>query len=191
MNRKPVGRAPSLSSILRCCSVDGECRLWNGALSANGYPYVYDGRVHQAGMASGNRRVNAMVSARMLVWRLAKGPMPESKNRVVLTCCNKLCLQPDHMEAMSHGDAARFAAARGAYKTLRHRAAALRNARGTAKLDTNKADVIRHRVLVEKLDRKAVAKDFDVSTSLVDQIIRGVRWKSRIAPNASVFHQVA
>lgn len=188
--RKP-GLKPSLSSILANTTTRGECRLWTGATSANGYPYVYDCREYRDGLVDG-KRVNGKRSARSVMWELAHGPMPEGKNRVALKCMDKICLAPWHMLAMSHGEAAAHAAQHGAYKTIRHRVASTANSRTRAKLSPDKADLIRHRVLANKEDRQAVADSMEVCRSLVDQIIRGQRWKNaQMKRNASVFHQLA
>lgn len=189
--RRKQGLAPSVTSILSTCTERGECRLWQGAFSANGYPYVYDGRDYAAGRLASGQRVNGMRSGRTLMWELARGPVPEGKNRIVLSCGNKACLAPAHLLAMSHGEAARLAAERGAYKTARHKVASTVTARRNAKLTPDKAELIRHRVLVNEEPRAQVAESLNVCRSLVDQIIRGDRWNVQMAPNASVFHQRA
>ena len=159
--RRKKGLPPSLSSILSGTTTRGECRLWTGATSANGYPYVYDCREYRDGRVDG-KRVNGMRSARSVVWELAHGPMPEGKNRVVLTCMGKCCLSPQHMLAMSHGEAASHAAQHGAYKTIRHRVAATVNSRKRAKLNPDKASLIRHRVQANNEDRQVVADSMGV-----------------------------
>ena len=191
IQRRKPGLKPSMSSILANTTTRGECRLWTGATNANGYPHVYDCREYKDGLADGNR-VNGMRSARPVMWELAYGPMPEGKNRVVMTCMDKCCLAPWHMLAMSHGEATAHAAQRGAYKTIRHRVVSTANLRKRAKLNPDKVSLIRHRVLANKEDRQTVADSMDVCRSLVDQIISGQRWKNaQMARNASVFHQLA
>lgn len=176
----------SLTAIYRNCSQRGECRLWNGATSQGGYPFIYLPELY----ASGTRR-NGMKSARVVVWELAK-KSPAVDRKIVMKCRNRTCLWHGHMEAMTFAQAQQFARDGGSYSSMHRRIACVINARKNSTLTMEKAREIRRRVASAcPLERtqivRLIAAEFDLNRSTVDQVLRGARWAEGLAPNSSVF----
>jgi hypothetical protein len=65
----------------------GECQIWTGRIEPNGY-----GKVNRGGRVQWAHR---------WFYELAKGPIPDG---LVLDhlCRNRACVNPDHLEAVSH-----------------------------------------------------------------------------------------
>lgn len=171
----------TLTSIYSRCSQRGECRLWGGALSANGHPYVYCPDTY----ASKGRNY-ANLPGRHLVWRLVHKEPVQQGMRVMMTCRNRTCLWHGHMAKMTIAEATTFAAAGGAYQTLAHKVARTINGRKMAKLNQQKADQVRARVFAGE-HREDIADELEVSRSLIDQICRGDRWVPPVIQGSSVF----
>lgn len=148
------------------------------------YPFIYDKERYCTGPKN-----NGMVSTRGAVWKASGRPMSEGC-RLVMTCRNRLCLCISHMAPMTYSEAQKFAAEGGAYKSLRHNVARLVNSRKHAKLDRDKVLAIKAEVAAGRR-RKDIANERGLCRSTVDQIMRGVRWSTTLAPNASVFNQAA
>jgi len=186
--------ALSMTAIYSRCSKQGECRLWNGALSKQGYPYITD--PEKAAKRSATKKGGTARSGRILAWKLTHGTEPEG--RLMLTCHNKLCLNPAHMVQVSERDKQRIMAERGCYDTVRHRAARLANSRANAKLDMQAANNIR--ALLGHLPSRAsgrreavlqAAQSHGVKPSTVYALLRGEYWQTYAAPNSSVWSMAA
>jgi hypothetical protein len=176
----------TLSAIYANCTHKANgCRLWNGNTSKCGYPLVYD----KARYCTGPRN-NGLVSLRPHVFCIGGAVLPPG-HRVVMTCHNRTCLQREHMASMTQGEATRFAAANGAFQTVRHAAACRANAMKKAILDREKAQAILAAVRRGEC-RQRLADEHGIARSTVDQIVRGYRW-APVTParNSSVFHQAA
>jgi len=178
---------PSVKAILRNCRRDNGCLRWKGGCNQRGYPYVYDEATYKRRRAASTAaRVNGMKPASHVVWEAQHGPVPEG-HRLVMTCRHRDCLEIGHMAVMTWKDASAFAAAGGAYDTVKHQVARVANARKNAKLTPELAQQIRVRVLQGNERRADVANDLDVSESTVAYIVRGARWAQQLAPS-SIFN---
>ena len=67
----------------------GDCWEWTAATGGKGYGY---------GWCSNDKR---MKGAHRLIWELLVGPIPEGLTLDHL-CRNKLCVNPDHLEPVTH-----------------------------------------------------------------------------------------
>ena len=87
VNKKPGNAGPAAALAAR--TVDGEngCRLWNGAVDGNGY-----GTIRTGGRSVGAHR---------LAYELAKGEIP-TKFAIDHLCRVRLCVNPEHLEAVPH-----------------------------------------------------------------------------------------
>ena len=86
---------PLLSRIRRKIIKDPEtgCWLWQGGQAGAGYPVLRMGLQSQ-----GNRRTELV---HRLVYTIFVGDIPEGFD-VDHTCGTKLCVNPDHLEAVTH-----------------------------------------------------------------------------------------
>jgi hypothetical protein len=112
MSRRQNGKRHTLTSIRANCSQRGECWLWKLAVNAGGYPQVHDTAAYAA---SGRRRT---VLARRVAYELKHGALFDGA-RVVMTCANRLCMNPSHMQAMGFGESMAHHATLGAWNTPR------------------------------------------------------------------------
>lgn len=113
MKRINIGKPRTFSSIRAVCKKVGDCLNWQGTVSRKGcYPQMHDKSTYDPA----TRQTKRTVLARRVVFEMRKGPIPAG-HRVVMTCCNRLCLNPEHMEAVTPAECCRRAAERGAWKT--------------------------------------------------------------------------
>lgn len=151
-----VGPRPSLSDVdpfRRRTVVDGECWLWTGATTHNGY-----GSAWHAGKG---------VRAHRLAWQLTHGPVARGKF-VLHRCDRRQCVNPDHLFLGSAADNSKDMVAK------RRQAAGSRNARAVL----GEADVawIRARVGAGEA-RAVVARALGVSRSTVSEIASRKIWR--------------
>lgn len=173
----------TLSAIYANASKKDGCRLWNGTVSADGYPYIYDSkRYAELG------QTRSMISVRRWVWERANGPV--GKRVVVLTCRHRTCVEEAHMQAMTYGEARSFAAAAGAYQSLACQVSRVANGRKRAKLDWDAVASIKARVEAGE-KRAVVAKEHSVDRAVVDKMLKGDRYVRQSVPNSSVFNLAA
>lgn len=102
-------RGTPLERMMRRIETVGECWVWRGFTSPDGY-----GRMKVAGRC---------VSVHRLSYELHRGPIPPGKELDHL-CRNRACANPEHLEAVSHrvnvlrGDGFYAQAARGVPKSV-------------------------------------------------------------------------
>lgn len=83
---------PALLRILsRCKIIPNGCHVWPGATSGFGYP-----------VANVNGR-GTFTYLHVATYLLFRGDIPEGFE-VDHACSNKRCLNPEHLQALSHGD---------------------------------------------------------------------------------------
>ena len=181
--RRSIKAGPmTLTAIYARCIYRGDCRLWQGGLSRQGYPSIYTPALFASGHHTGCQ------SGRGLVWSLKHGKPGEGV--ITTTCGDKLCLAQSHLIDISRTELGRIAAERGSYKSAQHVTARLANSRKAAKLTLESARNVRVRVAAGETTA-TVAADLGVSVRHVRDVVRGAAWAERMAPNASVFWQAA
>lgn len=172
----------SLSRIYRKCRVQGDCRIWKGGLSRNGYPYIHCPEKHARNKQSSGKGGSSR-SGRRVVWKLKHGE--EASGVVVMTCNNKLCLWHGHMVNGTRSDMLRLASERGALETLARVVSRTANMLKSAKLDHAKAQAIRDELAHYGPGRngarleamKVLAQRYGVSLTAIRQVYTGQRWK--------------
>lgn len=152
-----------LEQILARCEEFGDCLLWTGGVTSNGYPTFNHALLR--------RRVRELVD----------GVAP--KKPVTCSCGEKLCLRPEHLVERTHKQIGKEAAKRGAFSspTRRLRISMTKRARH-AKLTLEAVREIR----VSDESTRALAKRHGVHRTMIQRIRSGKAWHE-IAPGASVF----
>lgn len=84
----------SLSRIYANCTKAGECKLWKGQLTRDGYPRMYHPEAHQISREKGFG--GSFRLGRREVWKLRFGE--EAAGPIAMKCGNKLCLEHSHMK---------------------------------------------------------------------------------------------
>ena len=179
----------TLTEIYRRCSQKGECKLWNGGVNQNGAPMVCPPKkLRDSGLFR-----QRWTPARAVVWAMKTGERPSGT--MVMTCRNPMCLEHSHMAVMSKGDAVRFHAAGGAYKTLKHtisrRSAALK---ARSKLTNEIVAQIRAAgpFMGDKNKRRAefvrqMSERYGVNAAVVYDVLGGRAWVTAPLPSSSVW----
>lgn len=185
MTRNPQGAPMTLTRIYKNCKLTGDCRLWKGGLNKGGYPFIYDPAIY----AEGSHK-SGMIAGRVAVWKIKTGKRAPEGRKLVMTCGNRTCLAHAHMQPMTFVEAQQFAVSQGAYSSLKRRVACVANARKHSKLGRERAGVIKARIDAGE-SRQALADEYRVDRTTIDQIARGERWKQMAAPNSSVFCMAA
>lgn len=161
----------TLDEIKARCEEVGDCWIWQGATSDNGYPIMKRGHHGPCLLV---RRVVAGI----------KGTPPAPRQPVVMTCSEKCCCNPAHVRLSTAKKVAEAAAKAGAYSSI-DRCAKVAKARRAApgtKLDEDKAREIR----LSPKTSVALAAEFGVSLSLIKSIRAGRSWKDYASPSAGL-----
>lgn len=135
---------------------DSGCLVWTGRLfSSNGRACLTLGRRNHG--------------AHRLAFALAKGFIGEAK--VLHTCDNVICINPDHLWLGTSKDNSKDMVAKG------RQAKGEKNARSI--LTQAQVDEIRRRVAGRRLYgiRKALAKEFGVNPETISRVINNHNWK--------------
>ena len=75
--------------LLSKCKITGECYIWSGAISTNGY---------------GAFRINGITKpVHRVAYLLFNGPIPEGLH-IDHTCNNRLCCNHEHLEAVTQDE---------------------------------------------------------------------------------------
>ncbi len=131
------------------------CWLWTGARTGNGYGAV---RVN-------GRQIGAHVAA----FLAAYGELPDG-HVVMHACDNPLCVRPDHLSSGTNGENL-------ADRTRKGRAASGEQ-NGRAKLTESQVSEIRE-LLRAGIAKKAIARRFCVSDTLIRLIGKGANWSEK------------
>lgn len=148
----------TLAHIQARCDECGDCLLWRGSCNGAGHPKIED------------------EPARRTVWKLAKGAIPLGA-LVTVTCGQTKCLTPAHLALTSKAAVARLTNARPDVK-LRRAAACARSAR--ERLGKITMPLARH-IRTSPLSGKEMAKELDVSESLISLVRRNKSWVEHAA----------
>ena len=82
-------RPHTLDSLLSLTQPDGQCLLWQGATRNNGYGII--------------RYLNLQTTVHRVVYRLVYGDIADELE-VDHTCNNRGCINPDHLQVVSHAE---------------------------------------------------------------------------------------
>lgn len=140
---------------------DGDCWLWIGGTTSDGYGVIKVGYT-----TKGKRR---SLKAHRLACELSNKFIAEDKV-ARHTCDIRLCVNPEHMIEGTHADNVADRVARGR--------SAVGTKNGRAKLSED--DVLTIRELVKSEDIATIARNFQVDRALIRRIRDGKIWKSLI-----------
>lgn len=153
-----MSRAQLLQHTQQNCVIDGDCWLWKGAHSNDGYPLIF--------------RKKRGTSLRRKVFEWAGRSIPQGAF-IALTCTHANCLNPAHMKCVTKN-----ALRKGKPASAVHVARTTLGKRNSrfAKLTMDKAREIRRRA-GEGEKYPVIAHDYGVSASLVSQVALGRVWR--------------
>lgn len=167
----------TLEDIYSRCTEEGECLIWDGSTSTDGYP-LHNG-----------------VRIRRLAWELARQQTLPAGLYIVDTCDRRLCCNDKHLKAYSRKAQMALASRRGKlFNPLRAvKIAAAKRQSSQAKLDDGKAREVFDRYHARTQSGEtltSIAADYGVHHSVVDRIGKGKAWAQQIgcARGASVFN---
>ncbi len=155
MSNKPH----TVATLLAKCVEEGDCLLWQGRTTRQGVPCCkFEGR---------------NCGVRRALWQLL-GRRTLHPGQVVSTRCgNPLCCNPEHLLATTAADLMRRRNRQAKGEMLRV-ARMTATIRSRARLDLDQANQIR------ASDRPSaeLAREVGVSTSMINSIRRGARWRA-------------
>jgi hypothetical protein len=136
------------------------CWLWTGYVARNGY---------------GQARLNGRVEyVHRIAWIEAFGPIP-AKMFVCHACDTPACVNPGHLMLGTNASNMRDAAAKGRVHRPVGQTWTRGHRNGQSKLTDEQVATIRVR-LAQGERHPAIARDYNVSSSLICQINTGKRW---------------
>lgn len=153
----------NLEFIHSRCKEDGGCQIWQGSTNGSGHPKMHDR------------------TCRRVVWELVKGPLP--KGKLVTTSCDDVrCLNPEHLKLTTKSEVSKASNARHSTKLKRAAASARTNRAKLGKITMDTARMIR------ASDRLGIdlAKELNVSPSLISHVRRGASWVEHSSPWAGL-----
>jgi len=159
----------ALEDIYANCVEVGDCLIWQGGYTSNGYPQI--SRPH-LGTSSGRR----------VVYLLAHGAIQPGRS-IALSCPHKGCLRLEHLLPRTAHQIGMAASKSGSFSRAGRVAAITRTKRATqAKLTMDQAREIR----ASDLSGPALAEAYGVHRSLIVRIRRGQAWRES-ARGSSIF----
>ena len=135
------------------------CWLWTAGVNGNGYGAI---------RADGRSQL-----AHRVAWQLYRGPIPHGAGYhgtcVLHRCDNPVCVNPDHLFLGSNADNAADKKRKGRARTTPR----LGEDHPAAKLNEQQVLAIR----ADKRGKHKLAREYDVSPSLIGQIKRRIAWR--------------
>lgn len=160
----------NLEIIKARCIEEGECWIWQGAYSSNGYPIM-----KSAGFKGGCLLVRRVVVE--LDGRPAAPRQPVAASCNDKRCCNPACLKPSSTSAIG-----KKAGKNGAYSRMSRRAKIATAKRIGGKLNFEQAAEIR----MSKESGPVLAARYGIDKSMVNNIKRGDAWRDYSSPFAGL-----
>lgn len=158
--------------ILSRCVEEGDCLMWTGHVSKDRLPIISENK--------------AKKSARRKLYEAIKGAeLPKSKI-VRMSCGNHLCLNPDHLQALTIAQARKADGKAGKYSTPAMQITRTRNARARGKLTLEQAREIR----ASSLSLRQLAEIYGVDKSNIAHIKQGKAWVDHENPFIGMFSQL-
>jgi len=152
----------------------GDCLEWTGCFGT--------GRCDSTPIIN---RLHLRLSVPLMVWLVAKGPVPAGK-LVYRHCCNWRCVRLEHLRCAPRGEHLRHRARRGLAAHLQSTRANISKAmRKRSQYSAEQAEAVRELAALGIPD-VLIAGATDVGVDLVADIRLGRAWADR-APAASVF----
>jgi hypothetical protein len=161
----------TLAEMLARCVEDGDCLVWTGICSKGGVPKI---NILPAGKTE-----RTVLSARRVVWELAKGPIP-AKRLVTVTCGCSKCLNPEHLKLTTRAQVATLVGARLDVKLKK--GAALSAGGYKAKLTRDQAMDI----LASDKDTKTLSEEYGIGIGSIQRIKRRESFKDYANPFAGL-----
>lgn len=160
---------PTMELIESKSHWDGDCLIWDGACA------------HKAPYMSLNRKSVAV--RRWIAVNILKLPM--AKRLATFTCTNSLCVNPEHVAAMTRAQLQQLHADRVQYGKNPARAKKLADAK--RKHSRFKAEDIQ-KVHEWTGSQRELARQMGVSFDWVNKVVRGVIWKDYSNPFAGLMN---
>lgn len=160
----PFPPTPTIERIVSKLDTSGECWLWTGSTSQQGYAILT--------VAIPERK---MVYVHRLMYEMAYGDIPEG-HEVAHLCDTPRCVRPTHLLPMTHAENMADMATKGRHRLRDQWEGYPTSGRPRAKLDEEKVRAIRKRHS-DGERRKALADEYGVAIATIDAIIQRRNWK--------------
>lgn len=161
--------ANTLEAIKDRCEECGDCWIWQGACTQQGYPIFRP------------FAKSPCTLVRRAAFELAGGKLKE-RVPLVTKCGEKKCVNPSCIVESTTKKVARAAAKRGAFSTRQRAAKIAATKRTKGKLDMDKA----REIMNSKESGPVLAARYGVDRSLITRIKRGDAWKDYRNPFAGL-----
>jgi hypothetical protein len=152
----------TLGWFMERCREDCDCMLWTQSQDGGGRPKLTVRR--------DDTRSTQTVQPRREVWKLVNGEIPQGRY-VTAKCGNRLCLNPDHLELITRGEATRRTAKRADTQMRRHIGGL--KSRERSERDMSIARYIRS----SDKTGAALARELNMPPTTVSAIKLNKRWK--------------
>lgn len=168
-SRKPYGYLASKESLLEydtkrfweLVNKTDNCWLWTGSTTDDGY-----GRF-------GSRLFRKRFRAHRFSLFLSNGTMPPNELVACHECDTPLCVNPSHLWLGTNGENIKDMWEKGRARPFRGKG----SANGRAKLNNDQVIDIRLRYGTGNTSLPKLAKEFNVSTSIIHHIVKSKSWK--------------
>lgn len=156
--------AITLDKIKARCVEEGDCLIWQGGVSKEGYPIMKHG-----GACLHVRRVAIALDGRE----------PKRRQPVTCSCGDKRCIQPRHLKLSTYSKIGKATAATGVYAAKARCAKVAHANRNRA--DTKLTMEIAREIRASTESSEALAARYGVYRSRINAVRRGDAWKEYAA----------